>query len=97
MIWGCPLPGLQVPLLIQQQVLRFQISIDDVLFVEVLEGANHPGGVELGMLLAAVETWLKPPTIYAGDLRHICNQEISRSLLLGNLKPPFLMLVGPPP
>jgi hypothetical protein len=49
------------------------------------------------MLLAAVETWLKPPTIYAGDLRHICNQEISRSLLLGNLKPPFLMLVGPPP
>ena len=97
MIWGCPLPGLQVPLLIQQQVLRFQISIDDVPFVEVLEGANHPGGVELGMLLAAVETWLKPPTIYAGDLRHVCNQEISRSLLLGNLKPPFLMLVGPPP
>ena len=49
-------PSLQVPLLIHQQVLRFQISIDDVPLVKVLEGAHHPGGVELGVLLAAVET-----------------------------------------
>ena len=45
-------------LLVQEEVFRLQVPIDDMSFVQVVEGTQHSGGVKFGVLLAAVETSL---------------------------------------
>ena len=39
---------LDVTMSVQEQILRLQISVDDILLVKILEGQRHFGGVELG-------------------------------------------------
>ena len=45
-------------LLVQEEVFRLQVPIDDMSFVQVVEGTQHSGGVKSRVLLAAVETSL---------------------------------------
>lgn len=42
-------------LFVQQKVFGLEIAIDDVPFMQVVEGTQDPSGVKLRVLLAAVE------------------------------------------
>mmetsp|Transcript_2764 Transcript_2764/g.7595 ORF Transcript_2764/g.7595 Transcript_2764/m.7595 type:complete len:471 (-) Transcript_2764:366-1778(-) len=48
---------LEAPELVQQQVLRLQVSVHDAPLVEVLEGEHDASRVELGMSCAAVKAF----------------------------------------
>ena len=62
-IWQSEIPlshsHLEVTLLVQEEVFRLQVAIDDMSFVQVVEGTQHSGAVEFCVLLTAIETWTK--------------------------------------
>ena len=49
-------PRLEMTLLVEEEVFGLQVPIDDMAFVQVVEGTQHSGGVKLGVLLTAIET-----------------------------------------
>ena len=57
-------PRLEMTLLVEEEVFGLQVPIDDMAFVQVVEGTQHSGGVKLGVLLTAIETWVLVSTLW---------------------------------